>query len=207
MQQRIPQAPPRRITEDEYLHLEETARMRHEFRGGQIIDMAGGTEEHSDIAGNLIQALRNRLKGKPCKAYGSDLRVRINESGDYCYPDVTVVCGQPEFARPDSRVAVVNPTLVIEVTSATSEVDDRVDKFSQYRLISSLSEYVLVSSTRMQVESFYKQPDGVWAIGSTLTRIDNAVRLRSLEMDLPLADIYAEVVLPQLPTSKIPAEG
>ncbi len=180
--------------------------MRHEFRGGQIIDMAGGTEEHSDIAGNLIHALRGRLKGKPCKAYGSDLRVRVSESGDYCYPDVTVVCGRPEFHRPDSRVAVVNPVLVIEVTSATSEVDDRVDKFSQYRSIKSLSEYVLVSSTRMQAECFYKQPDGVWAIGPTLTRIEDAVRLRSLEMDLPLADIYAEVVLPLVPPTK-PAEG
>jgi len=196
MEQLIPPPQPWRMTEDEYLRMEETSPIKHEFRNGQIVDMARGTEPHSDIAGNLIQHIRNRLKGKPCKAYGSDLRVRISESGDYCYPDVTVVCGNPEFSRPDSRVSVMNPTLVVEVTSPSTEADDRGEKFSQYRSVNSLSEYVLISSVRMQVESFYKQPDGVWAIGPTLTRIDSAVRLRSLEIDLPLADIYAQVVLP-----------
>lgn len=185
--------------------MEEAAKFRHEFRKGQIIAMAGGTEEHSDIAGNLIHQFRSRFIGKPCKAHGSDLRVRVSESGEYCYPDVTVVCGSPEFHKFPSRSNLINPRLIVEVTSVSSEADDRGDKFTQYRTIESLQEYALVSSFRHQVETFYKMPDGIWAIGATITKPQDVVRFRSLEIGLTLAEIYSGVQLPpEAPKSRMP---
>jgi Uma2 family endonuclease len=186
----------KRISEADYLRMEESAKTKHEFRGGKIVDMAGGTEPHAGIASNLIFSLKGALKGKPCKAYGSDLKVRISESGDYCYPDVSVVCGGPEFHNPQSRVAVSNPRLIIEVTSPSSEADDRGDKFTGYRAIQSLEEYMLVSQQRAQVETFYRQSDGIWAIGPTVMGMDRTVQFRSLEIDISMKEIYDDIQFP-----------
>ena len=199
MEQLIPPQRSRFITEDEYLQMEDSSEMKHEFRNGQIIDMAGGTEEHADLAGNLIQLFRNRFDGKPCKAYGSDLRVRVGQAADYCYPDVTVACGQLEFYRPPSRLNLLNPRLIVEVTSVSSEADDRGDKFTQYRTIESLQEYILVSSSRRQVETFYKQNDGIWAIGPTSSEPDQAIKFRSLGIEIAVGEIYAGVQIPAEP--------
>jgi Uma2 family endonuclease len=193
MEQPIPQPPAGRITEDEYLRLEEAARTRHEFRGGQIVDMAGGTLEHAGIAASIITELTVRLKGKPCKAYGSDLAVRINSIGNYFYPDVSVLCDPPIYAVPDKRTAVTNPKIVFEVTSRDSEADDRGDKFTDYRWIESLEEYILVSQQRAQVETFYRQGDGIWAIGPTFAGLDASVKLRSVSIEIPLSEIYAGI--------------
>jgi len=184
------------MTEDEYLRMEEAAETKHEFWNGQIIDMAGATVVHVEISTNLIRHLGNRLQGKPCKPYNSDLRVRINESGHYCYPDVTVVCGPVEYARPDRRTTIVNPQVVIEVASPSSEARDIGEKFDDYRQVPSLQEYFLVSQDRARVQSFYRQSDGVWAFGPSYTDLKQSVKFRSLGIEIPLADIYAGVELP-----------
>jgi Uma2 family endonuclease len=188
-----------RMSEQEYLRMEETAKTKHEYRNGRIIDMAGGTVDHAGIGSSILAELAIRLKGKPCRAYGSDLRVRINESGHYCYPDVTVVCGPVEFAWPDRRTTIVNPKLVIEVTSPSSEADDRGDKFNDYRRVESVEEYALVSQTRAQVETFYRQGDGIWAIGPTVSGLNQSVKFRSIGVEIPLADIYAGIEIPPKP--------
>lgn len=198
MEQLIPQLADR-ITEQEYLRMEESARTKHEFRHGRMIDMAGATTDHVRIATNLSRQIGNRLEGRPCEAYGSDLRVRINESGSYYYPDVTVVCGSVEYARPDRRTTIINPKVVIEVTSPSTEADDRGDKFNDYRRIGSLQEYVLISQERVQVETFHRQPEGLWVIGPTVTELNQSVKFRSLDIEISLSEIYARVELSAVP--------
>jgi Uma2 family endonuclease len=192
MEQTVPRSS-YQVTEHEYLLTEEKARTRHEFRDGRIIDMAGGTLEHAGIARNMIVEITLRLKGKPCKPYGSDLAVRINAIGNYCYPDVSVVCDPPIYANPGKRTVVTNPKIVFEVTSPDSEADDRGDKFNDYRRIESLEEYILVSQQRAQVETFYRQTDGIWAIGPTSAGLDASMKLRSLPIEIPLSEIYAGI--------------
>jgi Uma2 family endonuclease len=191
MEQLIHSAP--RLSEEEYLRLEEAAKARHEFRDGQVVDMAGGTIAHIEIGSNLIRELGVRLKGRPCKTLGSDLKVRIGRSGNYFYPDVTVVCGAVEFFPPDRKTAITNPRLIVEVTSPSTEADDRGKTFTDYRSLDSLQEYLLVSQERMEVETFYRQQDGIWAIGPRFTGAEQSVRLSCLQIEIPITEIYAGV--------------
>jgi len=179
--------------------MEEAAETRHEFWNGTIIDMAGSTTEHAAIATNLIVELGSRLKGKPCKPYGSDLRVRVDETGNYCYPDVTVICGPIEYARPDRRTVITNPQVVVEVASPSTEARDIGEKFDDYRQIPSLQEYFMVSQDRPRVQSFYRQSDGVWAFGPSYVAMNQAVKFRTLGFEIPMTEIYAGVEFPPAP--------
>jgi Uma2 family endonuclease len=156
----------------------KTAKTKHEFRDGKIIDMAGGISDHAGIAMNIGGKLRTRQKGTPCKPYGSDLRVRINDLGNYCYPDVTVACGPLEYDRPTTKTTATNPRVIIEVSSPSTAAEDRGDKFNDYRLIASLEEYLLVSQDRARVEIFYRQSDGIWAIGPAAVGLNQSVKFR-----------------------------
>jgi Uma2 family endonuclease len=201
MEQLVPQLAGR-ITENQYLRMEEAAETKHEFWNGTIIDMAGSTTDHVSIATNLSSELSIRLKGKPCRAYNSDLRVRINESGNYCYPDVTVICGPVEYAHPDRRTTITNPQVVIEVASPSTEARDLGEKFDDYRQIDSLKEYFLVSQDRARVQSFYRQENRVWAFGPSCTDLNQAVVFRTLGAQIPMSEIYAGVRLLPLPTTR-----
>jgi Uma2 family endonuclease len=181
------------MTEAEYLSFEATAQTRHEFRDGQVIDMAGGTFAHGRIAANLLRRLGERLEGSPCQAVGSDVRVRINKTRAYYYPDAMVVCGPPVYDPPETQTAVSNPRIVVEVSSPSSEADDRGAKFSEYRLIDSLEEYILISQNHLRAETFYRQSDGIWAIGPSATGLSQLIRFRSLDIQISLAEIYAGV--------------
>jgi Uma2 family endonuclease len=198
MEQLIPQ-PTKRMTEQEYLRMEEAAETKHEFWHGTIIDMAGSTGEHSAIATNLTTELSNRLKGKPCRAYNSDLRVRIDEFGHYCYPDAMVVCGPLQYALANRHTTIINPQVVIEVASPSSESRDLGEKFDDYREIPSLLEYFVVSQDRVRVQSFYRQSDGVWAFGPSYVALNQAVKFRTLGCEIPLTEIYAGVEFPPAP--------
>src|SRR5215203_5528676 len=139
----IPQ-PIHRHTIAEYLRAEETAVEKHEFHDGEILAMSGGSPAHSLIATNAGREIGNRLKGKPCRVYNSDLRVAVAASARFVYPDLTIVCGGLEFHPDDAkRHTVTNPRVLIEVLSPTTEAYDRGDKFAQYREIPSFQEYVL----------------------------------------------------------------
>jgi len=159
--------------------------------------MAGGTEQHSDIAGNLLAALKDRLKGKPCRVNNSELRVRVSRAGRYCYPDVIVTCQPRVCDQPDRRVTPVNPQVVIEVLSKSTADDDRGDKFRDYIAIDSPQEYVLVAQDRPRVETFHRRADdGVWTIGPAYEGLDATLPFPSLGVTVPLAEIYAGVDLP-----------
>jgi Uma2 family endonuclease len=188
-----------RFTAEEYLQMEAASASKHEYRHGQIIDMAGGTFNHASLSAKCLTALAARLAGKPWTAIGSDLRVRITGTHHYCYPDVTVVGGTPLFDPPDQALNLINPQVIIEVSSPSTEKDDRGDKFYDYMRIESLKEYFLISQDRLRVDTFYRQTDGIWAIGPSYNLPDTSVLFRSLHFSIPISEIYAGVDLSSPP--------
>ncbi len=177
----------------EYLSREKKALEKHEYRDGEIISMAGGTADHSLITANLIGELGNRLKGKPCRVYDSNLRVRIARTILYTYSDASVICGEREMDPNDpTGETSTNPRLIVEVLSPSTEAYDRGDKFSRYRQIESLQEYLLVSSAAARVEVFYRQVDGEWLF-TAFSGMDATAILRSVETQLPLTEIYSGI--------------
>jgi Uma2 family endonuclease len=183
-------------TEQEYLRFEAASPDRHEYRGGRIVEMAGGKQPHGRVAARFIVEIENRLRGRPCSVHGSDVAVHVAETHEYAYPDVSVACDPIEFFNPPDNARLLNPRLIVEVTSVSTEAVDRGDKFTSYRTIPSIEEYVLASSVRRQVETYYRNDDGLWFIGPTVTDAAAVVKLRSLAMEIPLADLYYRVDLP-----------
>lgn len=191
---RLPDTQKHLYTVSEYLRLEEAATEKHEYRNGEIVAMAGGSPTHSLISLNLGGEIRNALKGKPCRAYDSNLRVRVPKTGLYTYPDVTVICGEPKYVDTDVRPeTVLNPRFVAEVLSPSTESYDRGKKFTQYREIETLQEVVLVNQDTPEVERFRRNPQGVWVIESNVVGMNAHLVLDSLGISVPLAEIYAGV--------------
>lgn len=187
---------PKRFTVQEYLALEEKALDRHEFDNGEVLAMSGGTLNHSQVAANLIGELRARLKGKPCRALDSNMRVRLEEAGKYVYPDVTVVCGPPEFDSADrKKTTIVNPSVIVEVLSDSTEKYDRGRKLDAYMTLASLKEYVLVAQDEPAVETFTRHPDGRWTFRA-FRGIEQSVRFESLQIEIPLREVYLNVEFP-----------
>ena len=175
----------------DYLAAERGATVKHEYVNGRVYAMAGGSPEHARLAQAIGGELRQALRGRPCATFSSDLRVRIVATGRSTYPDVTVVGGAIERAADDSD-AVTNPTVIVEVLSATTETDARSDTWAHYQRIGSLREFVLVSQGQARIEVFSRDPatPEVWSCrdhgpGAT-------VRLPSLEIGLQLDDVYAD---------------
>ena len=195
MEQPVPD-PQRRWSEDEYLRFEETSDVKHEFRNGQVIAMAGGTHEHGIIAVNLGAALVPRLRDTPCVTAGSDVRVRSSADGSYSYPDLTVVCAEPVFARAGHRVTLVNPQVVVEVLSTSTQSVDLGDKLDAYLAIESVREYVVVAQDRPWARSFTRGPDGQLGIGPLVQGMEATLAFRSLGVGVPMAEVYAKVRFP-----------
>ena len=193
----------RRCTIDEYLRRERDSVGKNEYDDGEILAMAGATRVHVSIAGNVYFALRLRLKGKPCVPYTSDLRIRLPDRPRFVYPDVTVICGDP-LADPDDPTGetYLNPRLIVEVLSPTTERYDRRDKFDRYRQVESFREYVLVAQDAARVETYYRATDGTWAF-DVAAGTDAVAQIRSLKVDLPLAEVYANVSFPPPPPEPV----
>lgn len=197
-----------RYSVEEYLELERDADVRHEYDEGEILAMSGGSLEQSIIAANVIREAGNALKGKPCRVADSNLRVRIARRNRYLYPDALIFCGPPQFDPQDvKRHTILNPRVVVEVLSPSTEAYDRGDKFAQYRLIDSFEEYVLISQDKPNVESWLRQPDGAWSI-AIHAALDGVAAIRCLGVDIPMAEIYAGVEWPEPPSpSDLPANA
>ena len=201
----IPQQPtgfPRRGTLAEYDQLEEGAGdgEKYEYADGMILAMAGADEPHALIAMNVGAALVPRLRGGPCRVYSESLRIGVPRRTYTMHGDVTVVCGPSVFDAPDARQrTVLNPRLVVEVLTTSTELYDRGEKFERYMQIESLAEYVLVTQHRPAVQSFFRQSDGTWSF-THAAGTDAVLRLRSIDVDLPLAEAFAGVVFPPAPT-------
>jgi Uma2 family endonuclease len=179
------------LSPEEYLELERRAERKSEYFQGEMFAMAGASYEHVTIAGNLFYELKLRLKATPCRAFSSELRLRVAPNGLYTYPDVMVICGDPQFAD-ERRDTVVNPILIVEVLSESTEAFDRGKKFAQYRALPSVLEYVMIAQDAPRIEQYLRQPDGHWLLAETSGR-DANIRLASIDCVLPLAEIYDEI--------------
>jgi Uma2 family endonuclease len=150
-----------KLSEAEYLVFERAADERHEYADGEIFAMSGGTWEHNLIAANILRELSTSVLDRPCSANGSDMRIQIPATKRYTYSDVLVVCGQPVFTD-EKRDTLVNPIVIVEVLSDSTESYDRGDELEQYETLPSLRDYVLVSQKKMRIEHFHRQADGTW---------------------------------------------
>ena len=177
------------LTEEEYLSFERASNVRHEYISGRAYAMAGATREHNLITGNIAGELRGQLKGKPCETYSNDMRVRIPRSGQYTYPDVIVVCGTPQFLD-DQADTLLNPLVIIEVLSSSTEAYDRGEKFRNYRSIESFSEYVLIDQSKKAADHFTKV-NNIW----TIQEVEQEIRLVTIPCTLTFAEIYDRVEL------------
>jgi Uma2 family endonuclease len=181
----------RRLTEVEYLELERVAEFKSEFFDGELFAMAGGTPRHSLVGTNLTIEFGNRLKGKHCAPYNADLRIKVEATGLLTYPDLSVICGPIQFAA-GTDDTVVNPTVLVEVLSESTEAYDRGKKFEHYRQIPTLQEYLLVSQTEPRIEQFIRQPDGRWLLNEA-AGLEASLELPSLRVSISLAEVFAKV--------------
>jgi len=176
----------------EYLAFERHSPVKHEYVDGHVYAMSSGTRAHSEIAVNIVAALRGHLRGGPCRVYNSDARVQIS-ARRHLYPDVSVSCDARDHA--DDGDAVAHPTLVVEVLSDSTGVYDRGDKFDLYRGKESLREYALVDATRMGVDVYRREDDGGWNLSPVAP--DGEVALESVGFRCPIEQFYEDVVLPE----------
>lgn len=179
------------ITPHEYLERERKAETKSEYYGGELLPMAGASKEHNRIAGDTFGELRNQLKGSACEPFTNNMRVRVPACDRYFYPDVIVVCGEPRFEDAELDV-LLNPILIIEVLSETTEAADRGEKFACYRTLESLTDYVLISQSAPYLEHFTRQPDNRWLLTTAEGR-EGHLALPSIGCELRLSEVYARV--------------
>jgi Uma2 family endonuclease len=178
-----------RYTPEQYLALERKATVRSEYLDGCISPMAGASRLHNLIAGNLYREVSARLRDRPGEAYVSDMRVRVGPAGLYTYPDVVAVGGEPQFEDAELDT-LLNPTMIAEVLSPSTEADDRGDKFASYRRLASLREYVLIAQDRVRVERYVRRGEE-WVL-TELSGLDETLRLDSIDCDVSLREIYVK---------------
>jgi Uma2 family endonuclease len=172
--------------------MERASDIKHEFYQGEIFAMAGASREHDRIAGNTFASLHAQLRKRPCDIYSSDVRVRVNAAGLYTYPDISIVCGEAQFTT-DKPDTLLNPTLIVEVLSPSTEGYDRGKKFQLYRALTSLQEYVLISQDQARIERYMRQSsDHPWLF-TDHAGLDAALELPSIGCRLALADVYEKV--------------
>ncbi len=187
---------PSYYTPEEYLALERAAEYKSEYLDGEIFAMSGASARHNVITLNIARRLGNELEERPCEIYVNDMRVRVATSGLYTYPDVAAVCGPREFAD-DQQDTLLNPTVIFEVLSPSTERYDRGQKFAHYWRLQALTDYVLVAQDQIRVEHFQRQGDG-WFV-TAFTALNATLQLPSLGTDLPMTAIYKNVEFPPPP--------
>lgn len=179
------------LTEEEYLAIERQAEFRSEYFAGEVFAMAGASRRHNRIVTNLVTALDNQLRARPCNVYSNDMRVKVKSTGLFTYPDVVLTCGEERFADKENDV-LLNPLVIIEVLSDSTEAYDRGKKFENYQSIESLKEYLLVSQDSQRVEQFVRQSGRNW-IYSEAHEPGETIKIQSIECELKLEDIYLKV--------------
>lgn len=179
-----------RYTPEQYLALERRAVYKSEYINGHIMAMAGASRQHNLIAGNLYREVSQQLRGRPCEAYISDMRVKVSHTGLYTYPDVVMVCGEIHFEDADNDT-LLNPTAIVEVLSASTEAYDRGEKFAHYRRLESLQEYLLVAQDKVRIEHYVRQ--GAQWVLSEISDINDMVHLAAVDCAIALQDVYDKV--------------
>src|SRR5215211_2240700 len=178
------------LTTEEYLALERKSEIKHEYFAGEMFAMVGASKRHNLISANIIRLLGNQLLDRPCNVYPSDMRVKVSATGKHTYPDVVVACEEEKFD--EEKDTLLNPVVVFEVLSASTEAYDRGKKFEQYQNIESLTEYLLVAQEPFRIEQYVRQSNSEWRYSEYHTPED-VVTLGVIGCQLALKDVYAKV--------------
>ncbi|RCR65694.1 Uma2 family endonuclease [Larkinella punicea] len=180
-------------TPENYLELERKAAYKSEYFKGEIVAMAGASRNHNRIKENLSGSLGSYVKGKGWQTFSSDFRLHVLENGLFTYPDLVIVCGEPDLL--DSTFdTLLNPTILVEVLSESTKDYDRGGKFMLYRNIPTFQEYILVDSEQIRVEAWYKPEKGFWTLRKETGEVDDSLTIQTLDLTLPLRDIYEQTV-------------
>jgi|SRR5579864_2821919 len=179
------------LTPEQYLEIERRAEFRSEYYQGEMFAMAGARRNHNLLVTNTVGQIHAQLRHRECEVYSNDMRVRVAATGLYAYPDVVIACGPIEFLDANEDT-LLNPAVIMEVLSASTEAYDRGKKFELYRSLDSLREYMLVSSDRIQIERYSRQAEGKWLL-TAASRVEDAIELESAGCTLRLADVYERV--------------
>lgn len=180
-----------RMSYAEYLDRERSSAAKHEYLRGEVFAMAGGTLEHGRLAARVTHLIAAGLGQRPCEAFSSDARVRVEETDLSTYPDVSVICGRIERSPTDPEAAV-NPVVLVEVLSDSSEAYDRGEKFAHFRRLASLQEYVLVSQREPRIEVFRRTLEGRWELGEAVA--GGRISLESIGVELAVDDVYSSAL-------------
>lgn len=181
------------LTPAEYLAFErQQTDLRHEYLNGQITAMGGASREHNLIVGNVFASLHTQLRGRGYEVYSNDMRIHIPATGLYTYPDIAALCGEPMFEG-DQFDTLLNPSVIIEVLSASTEAYDRGAKFAHYRSVESLQAYVLIAQDRPHIELFERGTDGRWVL-SEAKGLTGRLELESLGCVLDLSEVYERII-------------
>jgi len=183
---------PLRMTEKDYLAFERKSEIKHEFINGEVFAMSGASRAHNLITMNTGASLHSQLRKRDCEVYPADMRVKISTAHTYTYPDITVVCGKPTFADNEFD-NLLNPTVIIEVLSPSTEAYDRGAKFRNYRKIDSLRDYILITQTSPRIERYQLLESGIWGL-SDAEGEDAQITIDSIQCTLSLADVYEKVI-------------
>lgn len=180
-----------RLSPDDYLELERNATLRSEYESGVTYMMAGASRAHTLIVGNVNGELRNRFRSRPCESYSNDMKVWIGAANSFYYPDIVAVCGERLF-RDEREDVLLNPIVVVEVLSHSTERDDKGRKLRNYQLLPTLQSYVLIAQDEPFIQHYFRQPNGRWGYES-LQGVDEKLNLESIGVVLDLNEIYLKV--------------
>lgn len=179
------------ISQEEYLEMERAALDKHEYYQGEVFAMSGASLRHNRIAVNTLTDLANKLKDKSCQPYGSDMRIHIPKNTLYTYPDISIICGDAELTD-DKFDTATNPSVIIELLSKSTRNYDRFEKFSLYREIASLKEYILIDTQRVHVEKHIRNADNSWQLTDYYSLNDRFI-ISAVNVSVSLADVYAGI--------------
>lgn len=182
-----------KYTLEEYLELDKNSEEKYEYRNGEVFAMAGGSPSHTRISMDISFLLRQKLRGRNCEVFSSEMRIKVSVAMAYRYPDASVVCGEPIFEKLSGQDMLVNPMLIVEVLSPSTAAYDLNDKFTEYQSIESFREYLIVSQDRPHVIQHIRQSKGRW-LRIDIEGLDAEVVLDSINVTLPLSEIYERVV-------------
>jgi Uma2 family endonuclease len=185
--------PVTKVTEEQYLAMDRAAELRSEFLDGQMIAMSGASLVHNRLQGNIYAEVRAALRDRNCEAFNSDLRIRVS-ARVYTYADVSVVCGKPVLAD-ERQDILLNPVVIFEVLSPSTEKYDRGVKFQHYRTIDSLKDYILVDQDQVRIEHYSRETDNTWTLHDH-EKLDDELKITSIGVSLPLGRIYDRVEFP-----------
>ena len=194
-----------KYTLEEYAELEKGAEERLEYYDGNVWSMAGASPTHEEIVANTITELKNNLRGKGCRVFGSNLRVKVPVYSPYRYADVTALCEQPVYEDFYGLKMLVNPNLIVEVLSDSTESFDLTDKFTYYKSIESFTEYLLITQDRPHAALYTKQSADAW-LHREYNSLSDKIYLSSLDCEIALAEIYLDVEFPKVERPRFPFE-